>query len=142
MPPKSFSLNFGGYWREKNIAGIPAESGVYCVYTCTHNPQAGTVSIRSLIYIGESDDARHRVENHEKWPDWRKYLRQGEEICFNFAPVEATERERVEAALIFHHKPPENSEYTDTFPFDDTTISRKCPNAINALSTWRAKLKE
>jgi hypothetical protein len=28
----------------------------------------------------------------------------------------------VEAAFIFKHKPPENTEYVDKFPFDTTTI--------------------
>jgi hypothetical protein len=121
MPPQTYSLKFHGYWREPNIEGIPGDAGVYCVYACTHT-QEKKISIRTLIYIGEAEDAHDRIEYHEKWGNWRKHLRQNEEICFNFAPTQPTDRARVEAALIFHHKPPENSEYKDTFPFDKTTI--------------------
>jgi excinuclease UvrABC nuclease subunit len=130
MASNSYSLDFNGYWREENIGGIPKASGVYCVYACTYNAEAKTVSIRLLIYIGEAEDANDRIAKHEKWADWRKHLQRGEQLCFNFAPVESTERQRVEAALIFHYKPPENSEYRDTFPFDETTISTTGRNSF------------
>jgi excinuclease UvrABC nuclease subunit len=123
MPSKSYSLSFDGYWREKNIDGIPEASGVYCVYACTHNAEAKTVSIRLLIYIGEAENVNDRIANHEKRTDWIEHVRKGEVLCFNFAPIESLERPRVEAALIFHHKPPENSEHRDSFSFDETTIS-------------------
>jgi hypothetical protein len=123
MPPQTYSLSFDGYWREENYVGIPKDSGVFCVYACYYHPQEMTESIRSLIYIGEAEDVSDRIATHEKWSDWRRHLQRGEQVCFNFAPVESSDRERVEAALIFHHKPPVNSDYKDSFPFDDTTIS-------------------
>ncbi len=134
MAAQSFSLTFDGYWREPNISGIPKKSGVYCVYACTHNVQASTVSLRLLIYIGEADDVSDRVANHEKRDRWRRQLKQGEELCFSFASVQASDRQRVEAALIFHHKPPVNDEYKDTFPFDTTTISTTGQNALLSAS--------
>ena len=73
-------------------------------------------------------DVRSRIKAHEKLPEWKTYLQGGEELCFNFAPVNAPDRERVEAALIFHHKPPENEEYKDAFPFDKTNIGTKGKN--------------
>jgi hypothetical protein len=130
MAAKSYSLVFNGYWREKNIAGIPKASGVYCVYACTYQSETNSLLIRLLVYIGEAGDVNDRIAKHEKWPGWRKHRQQGEELCFNFASVEASERSRVEAALIFHHKPSENSEYKDTFPFDETTISTDGQNSL------------
>ena len=44
-------------------------------------------------------------------------------MCFSFASFLKTDRDRVEAVLIFQHKPPENEEYKNSFPFDRTTIS-------------------
>jgi hypothetical protein len=124
MSIQSFSLNFDGYWKEDDIAGIPKESGVFCVYTSYYHPQEMTESIRALIYIGEGNDVNGRITSHEKWPDWRRQLRPSEKICFNFAPVRpSSDLERVAAALVFQHKPPENSEGKDSFRFDDTTIS-------------------
>lgn len=127
---KSYTLDFSGYWREPNIGGIPAQSGVYCAYACTYNPSEKNVSLRLLIYIGEAANAKDRVAGHGKWNDWRRHLQQGEQICFSFAPVASADRERVEAAMIFRHKPPENAEYRDSFPFDQTTVTTTGRNAL------------
>ncbi len=123
MVEKAFDTEFKGYWREPNIGGVPEESGVYCVYECTYNASEKTVSIYELIYIGESDNVRNRIETHEKKDDWKQHVRNGNELCFSFARFPSTDRDRVEAALIFCHKPPVNDEYKDSFPFDRTTIS-------------------
>ena len=119
---KTISLNFDGYWREVNKGGIPAKSGVYLVYVCRYNEPEKTVTLDKLTYIGEAEDVRYRITNHEKWPEWRRYVSKGSEICFSFAGVTNPDRERAEAALIYYHKPPCNDEYIDAFPFEDTTI--------------------
>ena len=123
MTVKAFDIELKGYWREPNIGGVPEESGVYCVYECTYNASEKTVSIHELIYIGEADNVRNRIETHEKKDDWKQHVRNGNELCFSFARFPSTDRNRGEAALIFHHKPPVNDEYKDSFPFDRTTIS-------------------
>jgi hypothetical protein len=33
--PKTITLAFDGYWREPKMSSLPAEAGIYCVYTCT-----------------------------------------------------------------------------------------------------------
>jgi len=123
MAEQTFKVEFDGYWREPNIGGIPNKSGVYCVYECTYNENNKTVSIHKLIYIGEAGEVKDRIQNHELWSKWKKHVREGNQLCFSFGYVESDNRDRVEAALIFKHKPPENSEYIDSFPFDKTTIS-------------------
>ena len=123
---KNIKLEFDGYWREPNIdvaGGIPNSSGVYCVYECSYREQPKHFSVTKLIYIGESGTVRDRIKGHKKWPKWRKECGSGKQICFTFAPRSATDRERAEAAMIFEHKPPVNTEYKDTFPFDETTMS-------------------
>jgi hypothetical protein len=67
---------------------------------------------------------RDRIKNHEKWQDWKRYVRSGNELCFSYGYVESESRERVEAAFIFKHKPPANDECKDEFPFNTTTINR------------------
>ena len=123
MAEQTYSIKFDGYWRDQNKAGIPAHSGIYCVYECTHNVQENKVSLSKLIYIGEAEDICVRVANHEKYDDWKRHVRAGNELCFSFGGVETTNRARCEAAMIFKYKPPENTEYTDSFPFDRTTIN-------------------
>jgi hypothetical protein len=95
---------------------------VYLVYFCRHNESEGTVTLTKLIYIGEAANARERIEQHEKWSEWRKKVPEASQICFSFAPATSSDRERAEAALIYHHKPPCNDEYKDEFPFEETTV--------------------
>lgn len=134
MAAQKFEIEFEGYWRESNINSIPSKSGVYCVYECTYNVNNDTVTIHKLIYIGEANDVNDRIVKHEKWDDWRKGVRKSKELCFSFAYVESNYRNRVEAALIFNHKPPVNDEYKYSFPFDTTTISASGKTSF--LSTY------
>lgn len=127
----NYHLNFSGYWLESNIQSIPAGSGVYCVYICTYNSLPNQVSIRKLIYIGEAGNVQQRVLCHEKWPDWRRHISLGERLCFSVATIgHLTDRDRVEAALIFWHKPTINSEYINRFPFQSTWITTSGSNAL------------
>ena len=119
---KTINLDFRGYWREVNKGGIPEKSSVYLVYVCRHNESKKTVTLDKLVYIGEAENARDRITNHEKWPEWRTHVPKGSEVCFSFAGVTSPDHERAEAALIFYHKPPCNIEYIDSFPFEDTTV--------------------
>ncbi len=123
MSAQSYAIDFDGYWREPNKGSIPAKSGIYCVYSCVYDTSAKTVDLKKIIYIGESDNVNGRIADHEKLPDWQEHLEPGEVLCYNFGPVPSANRARCEAAMIFKHKPPENTEYTTAFPFDQTTIT-------------------
>lgn len=125
----SISIEFSGYWNEYNRGTMPGKSGVYCVYAGVEDPKKKTVHIQRLIYIGESSDVHARLAHHDGIPLWRSCLQPGQALCFSFGAVAEADRERSEAALIFHHKPPANIVYTDTFPFETTTVrvSRKAP---------------
>ena len=123
MAEKTIKIKFEGYWRDEKKSRVPAQSGVYCVYECRYNQTEDTVSLITLIYIGEADNVRERIANHEKYQDWLKHVRNGNELCFSFGPIISADRERTEAAMIFKHKPPENEEYMYSFPFDGNLIS-------------------
>ena len=125
MAKKTYDLNFKGYRREVNWKGLPEISGVYCVYACTYNAKTKKVSIRQLLYIGESRNVRKRVpEEPKKRRDvWASKLRNGEVLCVSRAKVGPADRKRVEAAMIYHHEPPCNCEYVGFFPFDETTVT-------------------
>ena len=119
---KNISLDFQGYWIEANKSYIPNHSGIYCVYRCQLNRSSDTVSIHELIYVGESANVRARVADHERLSDWNRRLKAGEILCYSFADVAADDRVRAEAAVIYYHKPPCNTEYKHSFPYADTTI--------------------
>lgn len=130
MAAKSYALAFDGYWREPNVSGLPAKSGIYGVYACAYNATERTVSINRLLYIGEAGDVQARVAGHEKLPAWKRQLQQGEVLCFSAALISPeADRQRAEAAMIFKHKPPCNTEYVDNFPFDTTTVTTDGKNA-------------
>jgi len=122
MAEKTFNQEFKGYRLESDIKSLTTKSGVYGVYRCIYSREKGTVALKQLIYIGKADDLNERINNHEKWDDWRKYLKTGESICFCYTFIDKNNNERVEATLINANQPPENIEYKTSFPFDKTTI--------------------
>jgi hypothetical protein len=127
MVAKTIKLSFNGFWTEEDISDIPADSGIYLVYTCKYNElaeegESGTVTLTGLIYIGEIKDADDRIDNHEKWDLWHKYAPKGEHICFAFAKVSSPDRERAECALIYYHKPVCCTQCKDSFDYDETTV--------------------
>ena len=82
-----------------------------------------TISLKKIIYIGKADNLNERINGHEKWDIWRKYLESKESICFCYTFVGKNHNERVEAALINSNQPPVNTEYKKAFPFDKTEVS-------------------
>lgn len=122
-------LDFNGYWREENKDGIGLKSsGIYCVYRGIHNSSENTVSLKGLIYIGESKNVNERIQNHEKLKDWEKHLKLGEVLYYSCAPIDSKSRVRVEAAMIYKHKPIVNTEYKNDFPYITTEIVTKNKN--------------
>lgn len=126
---KTITLSFDGYWCEINRDGIPAQSGVYCVYSCEVNSDR-VISIHDLLYIGEGGDVNDRIKNHNRKNDWMRSLTPGETICYSFAAIDAIDRERAEAALIFKIQPPFNDEHTKVFAYDDTEMVVEGKNAL------------
>lgn len=133
MAAQTFNINIEGYWRDKNKAGIPVHSGIYFVYEAKYNSEEDTVTLLSLIYIGESEDVCSRISSHEKYDNWKGYVDKENELCFSTAFADSNSRERIEAAFIMEHKPPVNHEYKIFFPFDNTTVISKGKTAL--LST-------
>lgn len=130
MASLPITLDFRGYWRETHISSIPEVSGVYCVYNCCFNQNDGTVTILKLLYIGESENVNDRITNHERWNDWKKSTSNKEELCFSVGKAPDMDRPRAEAALIYQHKPPLNTDFTDRFPFPDTIIITNGKNLL------------
>jgi hypothetical protein len=122
MAAQTFNVKIEGYWRDEKKGGLPSVSGVYFVYEGKYNEQEKSCSLYKLIYIGESDNINQRINNHEKYPEWKKHVRAGNTLYFSAGPVNSNDRFRVEAAYIFKHKPPVNTEYVNNFPFDQTRI--------------------
>ena len=121
MSSKTYSLDFDRHHIKSTE--LPDWSGIYCIYAFRHNDFKTSFYARGLLYIGESKNIRDRVSNHEHRKDWESNLQNNEVLLFRAASISPKEdRERAEAAMIYHHKPPCNEEHKDSFPFDETTI--------------------
>lgn len=139
MVAKTINLTFDGYWREEHKDSIPADSGIYLVYSCKYNAptkegENGTVDLTKLIYIGETKDADDRIDKHEKWDLWRKYVPSGQQIRFAFAKIARPFRERAECALIYHHQPVCCTQCKDSFDYDETTVISDCTKRMGSLA--------
>ena len=122
MAHLKYHQKFKGYWRKSGLKYIPKEPGVYCVYTCSYNEKTKRTDIQTLVYFGGTEDMLERISRHEKWNEWENYVKDGYELCFSYSHVDSKDRERIEAALIYHHKPPANEEQKKLFPYDTTTL--------------------
>ena len=136
---KTIELQFKGYFREANKSSIPNVSGVYCVYSCVYNETNKSVSIKSLLYIGESKDLHDRIANHDRLEDWMSSLLKGQILCYSYSKVQDADRERAEAALIFTVQPEFNDEHKDQFIYEDTEIKT---NGKNKFLPGRIVLKK
>jgi excinuclease UvrABC nuclease subunit len=117
---KTIDLDFDGHWREVKLESVPDQSGIYSVYACSRTAEK-KVALRELVYIGESVHVRTRIAEHldgVAGPKWRRRLKQREELCFAFVSKDKINRERAEAALIFKHKPPMNTQCVNEFQYE------------------------
>lgn len=113
-------LEFNGFWGDSSY--LPQTSGVYCVYRGIPNPETKTISLKELLYIGQTNNIRARITNHERLATWKSKLLPGQTLRFSYCEIELPNREYTEAALIYKHKPSLNTEYVYSFPFDDIRI--------------------
>lgn len=118
----TIKLDFEGYWRDAHKKGIPAYSGIYLVYRCTYSSGKDKVSLKELIYIGESENVHDRIQNHDRYEDFIDQLEPGEMLCFACANVDHPDRERAESALIYKYKPILNDMSTEGFNYPPTEI--------------------
>lgn len=133
MSSYSYILTFEGYY--KLFDTITTKPGIYCLYG--QGPRKDGGSGRELLYIGMTTDSlRDRVTSHFYSDTWSEILASDQSLCASTAiyPFESgelyglateTELNRVEAAMIYQHRPPHNKMYKDHFPFPDITITLK-----------------
>lgn len=117
-----FIQKIDGFWDESTKNSIPPIPGVYFVYEAKSNFYSKYSLPHNLIYIGESENVHHRINNHEKRSEWHDKISSGNIILYSVSSVVNDHRNRIEAAYIHHHKPSLNTEYVNTFPFDLTRI--------------------
>ena len=121
---ETYKLEFKGYRLQSNVDGLPTDSGIYGVYTCTYDAATNTVDIHRLVYIGKAENFRQRISpNHDNWSSWTAKLDSGQELCFSYARLSnESDRKRAEAAMIYKHKPTCNDVGKHSFGYNKTTV--------------------
>lgn len=118
-----YNITFNGYRRDINKKGLPSYGGVYLVYCCKYNAPKDTVTLRDIIYIGKAINLHDRICSHDRYEDFKKELKEGEELCYSYASVSPADMDIVENALIFMQKPKLNEELKDSFNYDDSEFN-------------------
>ena len=117
---KTYNLKFDGSLADDQRGFLPEYSGIYLVYRGLRD-QKGFLC-REILYIGQAENIKARHENHEKHDMFIAELRPKEVIFYSYAPVEKSDLNRVENALVFEMHPKLNDKLTETFPYEKTTI--------------------
>lgn len=120
---KKYVLEFQGYYRRSEYL-LPT-AGVYCVYRGIYNVHNDAVSLRQLLYIGQSKNVKERHSNHENLGEWKSKLGVGEELQYTMAALPEQDLERCEAALIYKNKPLCNHSGVDSFSYLPTLLDIK-----------------
>lgn len=102
---KIYSLQFEGYWLERNKGDVPAKSGVYLVYRSHYNKEENIAELKEIIYIGKSVNMRERIVRHDHLQAFNDTLKDGETLCYSCAAVDEQDLDIVENALIIAQKP-------------------------------------
>lgn len=129
----TININIEGYWREKHRTGITSLPGIFFVYESKHNPATDTISLFRVIYVGEADNVRERINAHPLYSSWKNFVHDGNELSFATAYVDGKKRTQAKAGFIFHLKPLANTNYKDVFPFEKTVIT--VSGKTNLIST-------
>lgn len=119
---KEFSLDFDGSILDENSEYLPSYRGVYLVYRGNLILNGTKLKCSEIIYIGQAENIRNRLQNHEKKNLFFSRLENGESLFYSYAHVNASDLNRIEAALIYKHKPVLNEEYKNNFPYLKTHL--------------------
>lgn len=125
---KEYNIIFKGYWRNENQENIPEVSGIYLVYKCIYNSETKTVKLNELMYIGQAENIRTRIVNHEKIKAFLAECKTGETLCYSIAEVKKEDLDIVENALIFAQQPNLNDVGKENYNHDaaEFRIEGKC----------------
>ena len=118
---KIYNLQFDGSWSDNMRDQLPEYSGVYLVYRGVLN-RDGFIC-REILYIGQAENIRARLINHDKHDQFLAECRLDEGVFYSCAQVAKADLNRVENALIYEMKPRLNETMKESFPYEKTVVS-------------------
>lgn len=118
-----YNVTFNGYRLDRDKSGLPTYGGIYLVYCCIYSAETNRVTLNRLIYIGQSVNICDRVNNHDRYEDFKAELKAGEILCYSYASVAPADMDVVENALIYMQKPKLNNDLKDSFNYPDSQFN-------------------
>jgi len=115
---KQYNVTFKGYRLEKDAAGLPEYSGIYLVYRCVYDKNTDRVSLRELIYIGQAENLKKRLNPHSRLDDFKKECQNNESVCYSYASISLGDLDVVENALVFAQQPRLNIDLKNNYNHD------------------------
>lgn len=137
MLKRTVEITFGtrGY-TEREIDEIPNNKGIYACFACDKLMNNGKYQNLELKYIGMTYDGfQKRIRKHveEDHPDWKKKIKNTQQLIYVIADFDSDILQSVEAALIYCNQPTENSEYRDGYQGEYHTLTVNCKGAHSTI---------
>lgn len=110
-------LNFKGYWPVPPANAV-SDSGIYCIYA----GHPGRDSSKKPIYIGQTENLRKRLRDHDKLKEWERKAGR-KPLHYSFAEFDGDDLKDVEWAMIYKHQPICNDRCMENPPHNQTTVT-------------------
>lgn len=141
------SLAMHGWFKEAKSSGLPDETGLYLVFGGVPAVN-GDAYIRHLIYIGQAQDIKDRIADHEKKPKFMDKLAEGESLYYYCVYLKNKDLDEDEGAMIKYfnrHADIINEKCTESFTssFDviDITLTGEIPSVLSNHASFRISPK-
>lgn len=141
------SLVMRGWFKEATPPGLPDETGLYLVFGGIPLGN-GNAHIKHLIYIGQAQDIKDRIADHEKKPKFMDKLAEGESLYYYCVYLKNKDLDEDEGAMIKYfnrHADIINEKCTESFTssFDviDVTLTGKIPSVLSNHASFRISPK-
>ncbi len=123
-------------YTENAIDNLPEKNGIYACFACDKQTKDGKYQNLELKYIGMTNDGfksritRHKSEDHA---NWKKQIKETQELVYIIAELNSDILQSVEAALIYCNQPPENTEYINGYQGEYHTLTVNCKGAYATI---------
>lgn len=136
-----------GWFKEAEPSGLPDETGLYLVFGGIPL-ENGNAYIKHLIYIGQAQDIKDRIADHEKKPKFEDKLAEGESLYYYCVYLKNKDLDESEGAMIKYfnrHADIINDKCTESFTSNydviDVALTGKIPSILNDHTSFRVSPK-
>lgn len=137
-------LKMHGWFTETKQPRLPDETGLYLVFGGSPAKEKGYANINHLIYIGQAQDIKDRIADHEKKPKFEDKLAEGESLYYYCVYLKNEDLDESEGAMIKYfnrHADIINDKCTESFTSDydviDVTLTGAIPPILNDYTSFR-----